>query len=99
MTFKEDLLGYLTSNGMFDSDALSVFEAMKADPANAPMSDRWNDSTDNYPAAMRAILHLAANRAALAFIDEHLPKAWFRPMFTDSPEAEIARLQAGEGSI
>jgi len=93
MTFKQSIIEYLTSNGMFDSQAVATFEAMEADPANKPMQGRWGESTEGYPPSMIAILRLAAKRAALAYIDEHIPRAWFRPMFTDNPEAEIARLQ------
>ena len=93
MTFKQSIIEYLTSNGMFDSQAVATFEVMEADPANKPMQGRWSESIEGYPPSMIAVLRLAAKRAALAYIDEHIPQAWFRPMFTDNPEAEIARLQ------
>lgn len=97
VTFKEELINYLKSNGMFDDQAMAVFNRVETDEANRSMLGRWDESTEGYPAAMLAVLRLATNRAALQYIDEVIPLAWFRPMFTPNPEAEIARLQA-EGS-
>lgn len=92
MTFRESAISFLTDNGMFDSQAIQVLERVKADPANAAMAQRWNDDISEYPPQMQVLVRTAARRAALAYIDETCPQAWFRPMFTDNPEAEITAL-------
>lgn len=96
MTFKDFAIEFLTSNGMFDDQASAVFEIVKTDPANEAMRDRWNDDVSEYPAMMQTLTRMSAKRAALSYIDEHCPQAWFRPMFTDDPEAELARLKAAK---
>lgn len=93
MTIKEKIIEFLTSNGMFDDQAAATFELVKNDPANKAMSGRWNEDVSAYPLQMLPIIQMSARRSALAYIDEHCPLAWFRPMFCDDTEAELARLE------
>lgn len=92
MTIRERVIELLVSNGMFAGQAEEVLVALQADPSNAAMDGRWNDDAEGYPPQLWPVLQMVARRAALTYIDEKVPLAWFRPMFTDDPEAEIARL-------
>lgn len=82
MTFKEKAIDLMFSNGMFEADAKTVFETIKAAPENEAMADRWNDDIDGYPPEMINVLWFTVKRHALAYIDATCPQAWFRPMFT-----------------
>ena len=92
MTFREKAIEMLTSRGMFDAQAEAVVERVVADEANAPMRDRWDDDVAGYPEPMLAVLWFTVRTNAVEWIDEHCPKAWYRPMF--APASEVAA--AGE---
>jgi hypothetical protein len=81
MTFRELAHGYLTENGMFDSQADDVIALMVADPANEPMMQRWTDHVEGYPDAMKSVIIVDARRKAVEWIDANCPLAWYRPMF------------------
>lgn len=46
----------------------------------------WDDTVDGYPPQLLAVLWLGVRRAAVDWIDENLPKAWYRPMFVDATD-------------
>ena len=43
--------------------------------------DNEPDNADGYPTTMMAVLIVGINTEAVRWIDENLPKAWYRPMF------------------
>ncbi len=45
------------------------------------MAGRWDHAIGGYPASIEVILRFAVDRAAVRYIDEHCPKAWFRAIF------------------
>ena len=95
MTVKERLLEFaLIQNGMFPEQAKQVFQAAlpKLQPDNYRVT--WNQPAGDYPDAMYAIWTMTIKPIALEWILTNCPMAWFRPMFTDNPEEEIARLTA-----
>jgi len=81
MTFKEWLIGLLIKHGMWPKDANTVFEVIKADPANKSMSQRWGDSVEDYPDAIKTVLWIDAKQNALEWIDTNQPQAFYRSMF------------------
>lgn len=81
MTFEEKIKELLVGNGMFPHQSDEVMERIKTDEAHKSMKRRWTDSVDDYPPQMIQIVWLIAKQHALEYIDENLPKAWFRPMF------------------
>ena len=81
MTFKDFVKNYCVERGMFPSQADAVVGLVVADPASKSMAGRWDHDVEGYPAEMRAVIALAANRSALTWIDANLPMAWYRPMF------------------
>lgn len=97
-TTKQRCLKMLTQNGMFESQAEAVLEQAKPQIEGDGYSMTWDSSADDYPAPMYAVINLILRREALNWIDTNLPKAWFRPMFTPDPEAEIARLTAASAT-
>lgn len=95
MTVKERLLKFaLIDNGMFPQQAEQVFQVAlpKLEPDDYRVTG--NQPASDYPDAMYAVWTMTIKPIALEWIDAHCPMAWFRPMFTENPEAEIARLQA-----
>ena len=83
MSFKTLAIDHMVNNGMFLANAEKVFEEMEKDEANESMKDRWNDDHEAfYPESMAAVVIMITNLAVVKWIDENLPKAWFRPMFT-----------------
>ena len=98
-TVKEKCLEMLTNNGMFDSQAQAVFESAKPLIEVDGYRMTWDRPSDEYPLEMYAVINLILKREALSYIDQNCPRAWFRPMFCDDPQAEILRLQSLQQSV
>lgn len=81
MTFEDFVKDYLTDHGMFESQAAQVVEGLKTDLDG--MQGQWGKNICDYPAPMRAVVILAARRAAVKWTDANLPMAWFREIFAD----------------
>ena len=81
MTIEDKIKEMLSERGMFDSQVTAVMEAVKANDIHESMAHRWNDSTEDYPQGLLAILWASAKATALEYIDANCPDAWFRPMF------------------
>ena len=64
---------------MFDSQAVQVVEHVKA--YQPSMASLWNQSVSGYPETVRTALVISLRSSAVEWIDNNLPKAWFRPMF------------------
>ena len=84
MTVEEKLKSMLVECGMFENQADDVLVRVQADEAHEAMLGRWNEPADNYPEQLYLVLWMAVKDAALAWIDENCPRAWFRPMFADN---------------
>lgn len=80
MTFEQYMRNALFERGMLEPWIDQVMERTKADPANEAM-DRWTDQVEGYPDQFAAFIWYSTKRHALQWIDENLPRAWFRPMF------------------
>lgn len=89
MTIANEVKKFLVDRGMFEDDANAVLERMKTAPENGAMKDRWNDPVSDYPPAIKALALFSAKKHGLEYIDENIPKAWFRPMFDDEQMAKI----------
>ncbi|MCP4394888.1 MAG: hypothetical protein GY804_11580 [Alphaproteobacteria bacterium] len=81
MTFEKWAKDYLEKRGMFDTQAHEVVETVKVAKENEAMLKRWKDDIAGYPDAMLNVMVLTLRRHALEWIDENLPKAWYRDMF------------------
>lgn len=92
MTLTEKMTEQLTQHGIWPQQAVAVIEIAKAAKENEAMASRWNDDIGDYPEIMIRVMWLSVKRHALAYIDAECPQAWFRPMFCDDPDAELARL-------
>ena len=80
-TIEEYIKDRLTKYGMFDEMAAEVVDLVKADKDLDSMRERWHEPVDAYPPMFMHALWLSVNRVAREYLDEKLPKAWFRPMF------------------
>ncbi len=83
MTTKEKLQSQLVANGMFEQDAETVMQlAMPQLDAVVPnYKITWHRPADEYPAPIFALWWAQLKHIALAWIEEHQPQAWFKPMF------------------
>ncbi len=82
MTCKQTFTKHLTQHGMFESQAQKVFEQYITKTSNNDQDSRWwDDPITDYPPSIHAIIIMAANREAMTWIDQELPKAWYRPIF------------------
>lgn len=82
MTIREALVKLLIDNGMFDYQARDVFERYSQGSLGESMQVRWDESTKAYPEQLLGVLWVGVKAEALEWIDEKLPGAWFRLMFT-----------------
>jgi hypothetical protein len=86
MTVKEKMIESLVNKGMWPDQAEAVFaEALpRLEPKgykltlDAPASD--------YGEPVYVVASLVLDEVALAYIDQHCPQAWFRPMFARKEE-------------
>ena len=81
MSIEETIKDRLVSLGMFPQQVDVVIGRMKENEANDAMQGRWGDSPDGYPEEIMLLAWYSAKEEALRYIDECIPKAWFRPMF------------------
>lgn len=83
MTTKEKLIQSLINHGMFNSQALKVVDY--AIPELKHLEDfhsiTWDRPASEYPNVLHGILFSAIKPFALKWIEDNLPKAWFKPMF------------------
>lgn len=80
MTFEEMAKKYMVDRGMWPEDADTVAKTLVSDK-EGEMYGRWNDETDGYPPMMIPIVGVTVQLAALDWIKDHCPKAFYRPMF------------------
>jgi hypothetical protein len=82
MTFQDFAHEHLFNNGMFENDVQKVIEAAKEDDVlKDTMAGRWHDNMDDYPISMQSVFVVSLNNVVTKYIDENMPKAWFRPIF------------------
>jgi hypothetical protein len=93
MTTKEKLLRFLVSTGMFPNQAEAVFERALPQLEVDDYRVTWDGPCDDYPEVIYGCWLMVLKEVALEWIDENLPNAWYRPMFTPDPEAELAHLK------
>ena len=73
----------ITDCGVFDTQAEKIMERAKQLFAedNPDYNVTWNRPASEYPDAFFGIGFLTVKRAAIEWIDENIPQAWFRAMF------------------
>ena len=81
MTVEEKLKSMLVERGLFEDQADHIMVRVQMDEANESMIGRWVEPADAYPETLYLVLWIAVKDAALVWIDEFCPQAWFRPMF------------------
>lgn len=82
-TWRDFVLRYCTERGMFLDQAEAVLTRVIM-AIDEPMTRRWDDYVAGYPPAMLALIAATTNLEALAWIDENLPQAFYRPLFEDA---------------
>ena len=79
-TIRDFILKHMVINGMFADQATVVLSRYSTGDGWG-MDGRWDDAIDGYPETLLAVLLVGINAEAVKWIDENLPKAWFRSMF------------------
>jgi hypothetical protein len=80
MSIQDAIKEILVRRGMADKLAEEVLLFMKADPANLPMRDRWQDDVKDYSAELLSIL-VTCPQGKFGSINEDSAKILFRPLF------------------
>lgn len=83
MTTREKLKEMLTSKGMFDTQADLVLEKAipKIEKLTPGYNITWDRPAKEYPNSVYIALWITLSETALEWIDENLPRAYFRSMF------------------
>jgi hypothetical protein len=83
MTVRKKLEQMCIDKGMFDTQAKKVLDAAipKMNDLSDDYSIAWDSEASEYPDSIYNVLFLTVKEEALLWIDQHLPKAWFRQMF------------------
>ena len=81
MTIREKLKSMMFENGMFPEQAEAVLMGMEADESHDALTEVFGKEIEGYPVQFLAVAWLTTRHAALDWIDENIPLAWYRPMF------------------
>ena len=90
MTFNEIMKKFLVDNGMFDEQVSAVMDSATTHEMFSELKGRTHEDESSYPPIMRHICVISIKVVALEYIDEHCPKAWFRPCFLSLAEQKKA---------
>lgn len=82
MTIEEKIRALLDEHGA-GGYADKLIELAKSDKSLAEMSKRWADDINEYPQIILIQTWINVKEITLKWIDENLPKAFFRPLFTE----------------
>jgi len=88
MTTRQKFEQMLFECGLFENQAKAIMD--KAIPMLDALTPdyriTWDRPASEYPEHFFTVGFLTVKTAALAWIDENIPKAWFRAMFTETLE-------------
>lgn len=79
MTIEQKMQKRLEKNGMFESQAEKVMLLAKNHVLFADLDLHWKD--EEYPDMLLASVWISIREVALEWIDQNIPKAWYRDMF------------------
>lgn len=83
MTTRQKFEEMLYNMGVFENDASAIMDL--AIPMVAEMlpqySVTWDRPSTEYPEAFYNVVFITVKRAALQWINENKPQAWFKAMF------------------
>lgn len=71
MTFREDIVQYLQSSGLWPDEVSQVADIVADDPTNAETIDR---TVEGYPVTVRATYRMLAQSSAVKFLEEKNPQ-------------------------
>ena len=99
MTTRQKIELALISKGIFEPTATKIMDCIiplidaEMDAEGTPRIT-WNLPANGYPDALYAVLFLThINKHVLAWAEENMPRAWWKPMFLPADDRE--RLFAG----
>ncbi|MGZ3302958.1 MAG: hypothetical protein ACXVBG_18885 [Isosphaeraceae bacterium] len=81
MTLREWAMDYCLQRGMPPTSAKAVLERVDLE-TNVEMTCPWEwDTTDGYSAFLLDVLSICIDLAAVTWIEQNCPEAWYKPMF------------------
>jgi hypothetical protein len=80
-TLKQKCLEYLTSNGMFDNDAVKVFELFAQQDSQKSMLPSWNNDINNFPQMMVRLTLAELRLFTISLIDENQAMEQYKQIF------------------
>jgi len=98
MTIEEWLVNQLYENGFSRDAAKSIMPAIKSDPLNDVLSDRWEHQIEDYPNNLKSLFWRCAKKHALDWIKANNPQAIYRPIYEDTPPDILLDWLAAEGN-
>lgn len=82
MTFREHAILFMTKNAMPRKWADAIVNELITDDAVLAF-DRWDEDASGYPDKLLDVILVGVKHAAMEYLKENHPKAWFRPCFDD----------------
>ena len=84
MNIETKIKSMLEEHGMWGKGVDAVMSKAKDEIPDM----NWNDNISGYPLPLIAVIWLTTKRLALQWIDENLPRAWYRPMFVSESDGK-----------
>lgn len=81
MTIEQELKNMLMNNAVPSSHTDAIINKAKETESFELMEGRWGDSSGYYNQQFKDLVWSSLRQVALEYIDENIPKAWFRPAF------------------
>jgi len=86
MTFEQRIRELLSKHGLWPEWHVdAVIERCKNHNEFEDTKSVWNDVVEGYPLQFLASLWYKVRRVTVEYIDETIPKVWYRGMFADNP--------------
>ena len=83
MTTREKFEKMLTDRGMWPKEATAVMDLAIIEIDGDECGIKWGAPAGDYPNTIYAVLYLTIRPIALKYIDDTIPKAFYRSMFTE----------------
>lgn len=81
MNIREQIETKLVGFGLWPDEAKTIVQQLES--STPVMSGRWEESTQEYPVQMLAVLILSAKLEAIKWIDTNKPKHFARHLLTE----------------
>ncbi len=81
-TVREKMEEMLYQNGLFEDQAKEIMDIAVESDSFESMKENWNKDASGYPPIIINICWVGVKGVALKWIDNNVPEAWFRDVFS-----------------